>query len=189
MECNKKPPIDTFDEGVTRRIAVLEFKSKFVNDPQKVNPDENIYPMDHKLGRADVQEQYGKILLNMLLTRHNALRQSGNHLFVAPTPAIVQSSKSYYTDTNIFINFLDDNLKKTNDRADGISMQDLYVAFAESHEYRNLHSSKRPSKKDCMEILKNSSYYAYYHCDDNPNITSRHPGTKNKNVLGKHVFT
>lgn len=50
LMCNQLPPIKNIDGGITRRLYVIPFESRFVDpDSPEINPAMNIHPRDYEL--------------------------------------------------------------------------------------------------------------------------------------------
>lgn len=50
LMCNQLPPIKNIDGGITRRLYVIPFESRFVDpDSPEINPERNIFPKDYEL--------------------------------------------------------------------------------------------------------------------------------------------
>jgi P4 family phage/plasmid primase-like protien len=50
LMCNQLPPIKNIDGGITRRLLVIPYESRFVDpDSVEINPERNVYPKDYEL--------------------------------------------------------------------------------------------------------------------------------------------
>ncbi len=186
IECNKKPAVDLEDGGITRRFRVCEFPSTFTDNKSLIN-NVNIFPMDDTLYSEEIVLQYSKVWLVMLLENHAKLMKVKQHITVPKIDIITQTTLRYFSETNAFINFLDENIEQC-EINDGITMKEMYGAFISTEDYKNSSKRARMSKKECIEALLKSPYGKYYHHADAKEITKNHPKTRNSNTLGFYKF-
>lgn len=188
LECNRRPAIDAEDGGVTRRFRVCEFKSLFIDDESKVNPNKNIYLMDKSLGHPKKQKELGLALLKMLIDIHDELYSHDQTLEPKTPQTIKDATRRYFNDSNVFIAFLNENLRRTDDVGDYLTFQKMYREFTDSEIYNNIARNSRPSKKECFEFILKSEYFVDFHCKENNEIQAKHPINKSSNTLRCYVF-
>ena len=95
--CNDLPEIQRMDGGVERRLRVVEFKSKFVPNPDENNPNE--YLMDTELDEK--MEQWPEIFIQMLLKKYKTYKEEGN----TEPPEVLLSTNQYKDECDIFSSF------------------------------------------------------------------------------------
>jgi len=73
LTCNELPEVPSDDGGTWRRIRVIEFLSKFVENPTKPNE----FPMDLEL--SDKFERWAETFMSMLIERHKNINPNNIH--------------------------------------------------------------------------------------------------------------
>jgi len=73
LTCNELPEVPSDDGGTWRRIRVIEFLSKFCENPKK----ENEFPMDLEL--SDKFERWAETFMSMLIERHKTINPNSIH--------------------------------------------------------------------------------------------------------------
>lgn len=96
MMCNRLPPVNSMDQGTWRRIRVIPFESKFVqNDhPELLSKKPNVFPRDPQLDEKLRQwrEPFLSLLVHLYVTEYipNGLD---------PTPDVVMKASNKYKDS------------------------------------------------------------------------------------------
>lgn len=141
--CNKMPQIKGWDYGTWRRVRVVNFNSSFVDEPNPEN--ENEFKKDKTLSkRFDGWREGFMWLLVQYLKRY----KSG----VFKDPASVRdASLEYKKKSDMYLQFMEDNFKRTNNDADRVSTQEMYEAF--KMWWRGMNTTPVPSKTDFMEYV------------------------------------
>lgn len=110
MMCNRLPPITTMDKGTWRRIRVIPFESKFVDesDPDLAAGRPGFFPRDNDLDKKlrEWREPFLALLVHIYQTEYcvNGLN---------PVPAIVISeSEKYKENFDAFGKFRADRIRK-----------------------------------------------------------------------------
>ena len=129
--CNMLPNFDTYDEGIARRIAITEYKTKFCNNPNKKKKNEK------QLKRYSVQEEYeiSESLLKLLIDRY-ALLKTNN--FTYNVPIELEEMKKLYLNDNkdIIKNILNDNFEIGNDK-DYVKITDIRKLLKNTNELKD----------------------------------------------------
>lgn len=155
LTCNKLPDIPSADGGTWRRIRVSPWESEFVdldkNGKYKGQPlKENQFPKDYDL-EDNLQLWKGAFMWLLINKYYPAYIKSG--LF-EPDKVLVHT-REYEKKSDVYQEFLDEQLEITKKRKDCITMDIMFNAFKSF--YRESYSnSKCPNKKDLKEyFLKN----------------------------------
>ena len=191
LECNDKPAVDSEDGGVIRRFRVIEFRSIFIKNIEDVDEKNNIYLEDETLYFSENLEKFGKCMMKMLLNNYKKLVETGTDTNIKITDDIRKTTDKYFTDTNVFINFLNENLQYTGDENHYLSLQTLYTDFTHSEIYKSLPKRLKVKKAECLNSLLKSKYEKnYYHENKiiNEKQTKKHPKTKNYNILSCYNY-
>jgi P4 family phage/plasmid primase-like protien len=125
MFCNNKPELSSVDGGIARRLRVVDWKMKFVDNP---DPN-NIYqaPKDAelmtKIRTDDVRNAFIRLLLDRWCNRVSAFK-------LIPVPKeIKEASADFVDDSNPVLGFIMNNYELTNDVKDEINTTTLYNHF------------------------------------------------------------
>jgi P4 family phage/plasmid primase-like protien len=117
LACNELPEIKGEDNALWRRIRVIEFPSKFVDDPKE--PDE--YPIDRSLpSRMREDLSWRQTFINILIEYYYKS---------VPTPSEVQAKTNEYQSENDFNSmFVHECLLKG---GTGVKWQDIWAKYQE----------------------------------------------------------
>lgn len=138
--CNNIPPIETDDGGTWRRIRVVEFASKFVDQPK----EENEFPIDYDLKSHMVR--WRPYFMSMLLNYYKIYKLEGMH-----EPEDVMKCTHEYKRNN---DHMSDFVYSCIEKKDGASLS-LNEAFSELKSWvrdDNI-SMKIPTKPDLQKYL------------------------------------
>lgn len=135
LMCNHMPDIPSDDGGTWRRIRVIKFTSKFVDDPQA----ENEYKIDRKL--SEKMEYWKSAFVFILLKNYQQYLKEG----MKEPEVVMKYSLEYQRSSDIYGQFVDDKLKPT--KKGGTKLKELYFNFRAWYVECNL-NGKCPSMKD-----------------------------------------
>jgi P4 family phage/plasmid primase-like protien len=100
LACNDKPKINTNDQGTWRRFVVINFISKFIQDPK--GPHE--YKMDMSIERKVKSEEWGKCFLTFLIQTYKA--HAGEDII--PPAEILEYTNEYREESNAIMRFINE---------------------------------------------------------------------------------
>lgn len=106
MACNKIPTMSDIDGGVIRRMKIIEFVSRFVENP---NPDaalNGIYEFKVDRDLKSKLDNYSGVFMCILLKYYKKYREEG----LTPPEPVVVVTKKYENDNNIIKQFIDENI-------------------------------------------------------------------------------
>lgn len=106
MACNKIPTMSDIDGGVIRRMKIIEFISRFVENP---NPDailHGIYEFKVDKDLKTKLENYSGVFMCILLNYYKKYRVEG----LDPPQPVISVTKKYENDNNIIKQFIDENV-------------------------------------------------------------------------------
>lgn len=187
-ECNKAPSFDSDDGGVRRRTRVKKWYSSFVDNEDLVDENNRVFKVNKNFTTPDYKLKFARTWLKILLKRHDELYKQNKHLEVKPTADMIKTTNTYMSETNDFISWMTDNLERSDDKNESLSLQTLFSCWTASEEYKNLSKRARMKKKDCYEALCKSIFFKDFHCEKNKNIPKKHPTTRNSNTLSYWKF-
>jgi len=121
LACNHLPEITAQDGGCWRRIRVIDFKSKFCENP---NPEKkNEFPMDLEL--SDKLERFSEVFLSMLIHRHKEI----NPMKINEPREVINSTNNYKDNNDIIGQYINDNIVVDKDVKEGMKLMELFSEF------------------------------------------------------------
>jgi P4 family phage/plasmid primase-like protien len=132
MCCNRIPAISEIDGGVTRRLKITEFVSRFVDNPDDDTLKNGIheYKIDKNL-KAKLDD-YKSVFMCILLDCYKLYREEGLH----PPGPVLQVTKKYENDNNIIKQFVDENIS-CGSKTDSVSKDELKEMFRADYTLRS----------------------------------------------------
>ena len=122
MCCNKIPALSDLDGGVTRRLKITEFVSRFVDDPK--NNQQGIYEFKIDKDLKSKLDNFKSVFMSILLNYYSIYRESG--LF--PPTLVLEVTKKYENDNNIIKQFIDEHIVQGS-KQDNITKDELKNMF------------------------------------------------------------
>lgn len=141
--CNDLPTIQSSDGGTWRRIRVIDFKSRFCDNPNPNKPNE--FHIDKNL--KEKMKIWKPYFMSILIHYYNLYKKEG---LVEPNEVLVATNR-YKNDNDKFNEFFDNELIEKDDNI--ISFKDIYsrMSFWWSENYSNI---KTPDVKELKRALK-----------------------------------
>jgi phage/plasmid-associated DNA primase len=162
LVCNDLPNIPSTDGGTWRRIRVSPFESEFVDvDEDGLRNGQELlehqFPKDYYLNEK--MEKCKKallwLLINVYYPKYKKLKDSGRKI---KEPAIVRKyTEEYKARSDIYLEFLRDNLIETKKKSDNINVQTCYETF--KHWFKDSQSKFGcPKRREFTDYLKKNKY-------------------------------
>ena len=153
--CNDLPQIETLDGGTWRRIELVEFISKFIDNPKRKYE----FPIDRTL--KDQMKNWKELFMWLLIQYYKRYKRDG----VKPPPEVTKVTDEYKRDSDFYSQFFNEHI--TQDMNNKLSCQDAYKYF--KHWVKIAHENKkavtRPTFIKHMDSLmskaKNKYWYGY----------------------------
>lgn len=123
MTCNHLPQINTNDGGTWRRINVVEFKTKFCNNPK--DDMENERKADMSLLTKVGEKVYKEALMSILI---NQFKQYSKYGIKEPCE-VVKFTKQYQERSDFYDQFITECIEKTEDKKDVLKITEVYSKF------------------------------------------------------------
>ncbi len=119
--CNSLPEIPSQDGGTWRRLRVVEFTSKFVDNPDPNNPNE--FKADHELNTKlmDWKEDFGGLLIEY----YKKYKKEG----LKEPEEVMKYTSDYKKSCDSFKEWLDENYILTNEDRDTIEASLIYQKY------------------------------------------------------------
>lgn len=135
--CNHLPEVPANDGGTWRRIRLVQFLSRFVENPDPNNPNE--FAMDVEL--ANKFEQWREVFMSILLEYYKKYREEG----ITEPEEIMEGTREYQKSNDILSEYTDDNVEPF--PTEFISFTELYDDFKTWARQQNF-AGKVPKKKE-----------------------------------------
>ena len=160
MTTNELPEIKSIDGGTWRRIRVIDFMSKFVENPDPSNSYE--FKLDTSL--KDKISQWAPAFISYLIHIYTTMYDIPNKV---PEPLEVKAStEQYRKEQDLLSEFFDACFERTNDKKDGVKKKEITQKFKEWHRVEH-EGESFPKGKAINEYfekvlkLKHSQTYGY----------------------------
>jgi P4 family phage/plasmid primase-like protien len=144
LACNDLPTIPSDDNGTWRRIRVVDFPSKFVDDPNPNEPNE--FRKDVEL--ADKLIRWKKTFMGMLLEFYKKHKKEK----MEEPESVLKFTREYQKKSDIFMDFVTEKLETTNNKKDILTITNTYSIYKMWHiEFLGEKAPNRNVFKDSME--------------------------------------
>ena len=141
LTCNKLPAVPSNDDGTWRRLRVIEFKSKFTDNPTKPNEFKINTSLKHDI------KKWAPYLLSYLLHIYETKYKGINYL--AEPEEVLASTNQYKMENDFYTEYFLEKITMTSDLKDTISRDNLYADF--KNWYKVGYESKAIPKKPEFE--------------------------------------
>lgn len=152
MTCNELPEVPGDDGGTWRRIRVIEFKSKFCDNPDPTKSNE--FPIDPEL--ADKFERWSDAFISMLIDHH---KKTDPRNIKEPMEVRI-ATESYKKNNDVLGQFVDDLIEPVDDAQSRIQLNTIYAEF-KSWAHNNVTKGKRVPEKSQIKAYFEKEYGAY----------------------------
>ncbi len=144
LMCNDLPKLSGNDGGIWRRLEVVEYISKFTDDPRPSPANPYQYLADEQLDKK--LESWRVIFIINLLETYVKYDQEGTK----PPPEVKEQTKAYRTANDIVANWVDDDLEECDDFLTFDELFDAWERWCDDEGYRE---KQRPEKKEIKDAL------------------------------------
>ena len=123
MTTNELPEIKSDDGGTWRRTRVIDFNSKFVENPDPLNPNEFLLDDTLKSKISSWAPAFASYLIHIYITMYDVPDK-------VPEPEEVQiSTNKYRKDQDLVREYYDSMIEKTEIKTDTLKKKDLFAHF------------------------------------------------------------
>ena len=161
--CNDLPEINSLDGGTWRRVRVIKFNSRFVDNPK----GKSEFKIDRNL--KEKMERWRPYFMSILYHYYCKYKQQG---FIKEPEEILIATDKYKQTEDIYNNFIKTKLDFTGTRDDYIKTSDIYSLFVEEWKEKNPETKWVPKQKDVFNAITRTF-----------NIESEYNGSVNENVF------
>ena len=173
LMCNELPKLGGNDGGIWRRIEVVEYISKFTDDPRPSPANPHQYKADEQLTKK--LEMWNTLFVVKLLEKYRKYDKEGTK----PPKEVKDKTKSYRTSNDIIANWIDADLIECESFS---TFDELYDAWDRWCDDEGYPPKQRPEKKEVKEALIKQQDKTEYGCvlgvklsDGCPNGTKKKP--------------
>jgi P4 family phage/plasmid primase-like protien len=142
--CNDLPEINSLDGGTWRRVRVIKFNSRFVENPKLKNE----FKIDTKL--KEKMERWRPYFMSILYHYYQKYKKQGK---IEEPEEILIATDKYKQNEDIYINFIKTKLVFTGDKNDYIKTSDIYSLFVEEWKDKNPETKWIPKQKDVLNAI------------------------------------
>jgi len=142
--CNNKLKFNGEDQGIGRRMCVIDYISRFDKIPDEKN---NIYLIDVEL--TDKVKNWKKDYMKLLLSLY---KHDYKH---NPPKSIIDASKMYIDGNNDVLKFVNDFYEKTNDNNDFLLLKEIKFEYQNNKQYEQ---TKLKTLKESLEKIFNTNF-------------------------------
>ena len=172
LMCNELPKLGGNDGGIWRRIEVVEYISKFTDEPRPSQANPHQYKADEQLTKK--LEQWNVLFMIMLLDKYRMYNKEGTK----PPKEVKDQTRAYRTSNDIIANWMDADIIED---AGFCNFDELYDAWERWCDEEGYHPKQRPEKKEVKDALIKHQEKTDYGCVFGMKISDGQPnGTKKK---------
>lgn len=128
LPCNHLPNVPSDDGGTWRRIRLVEFQSKFVQNPTK----ENEFPIDVNISQKF--PQWAPHFMCMLL---EMFKQTSSEPIFEPAE-VLTCTRDYQKNNDYFADFVDTCIERVDDSSACLPMNDIFQEFKDWVTHDNI---------------------------------------------------
>ena len=146
LVCNDLPNLSSIDGGTIRRIRVIEFKSRFCDNPTK----ENEFMIDPTVkGKLQMWRPY---FMSILIHWYNKYNDEVNLNGKIEIPSeVTQATNKYKNENDKFNEFFEECITVSNTF---VQMKDIYRLFNTWWSNNNINNYKLPDVKELVRAMK-----------------------------------
>lgn len=158
--CNEIPRFESYEGGIARRINVVPFIFKFVENPIM----EHHKQIDMTLkGKFRDNVKYYQAFMNILIDAYRNYVESGSK--ISKPNEVVEMTKQYMDDVNVILSFVKEHVEITNNNDDMISTSEFNKRFASENsdcdKKNNTKWIKSQMQQNGFTSSKNKSHGEY----------------------------
>ena len=125
--CNNKPDLSSCDGGIARRLRVIDWDKKFVDNPDPNNPNQIL--KDEAMMRKLMSKTFRNAFVILLLKRWETNEDNIQTKEIPVPQKIKDASASYIDDNNPVLGFLMEKYEITKNKTDFITTTNLLADF------------------------------------------------------------
>lgn len=142
LACNELPSIPSNDGGTWRRLRVVDFPSKFVDNPSAPNE----YKKDTDLNRK--LKLWRSTFMSMLIEIYKDYCENG----IIEPKIVKQFTKEYQKSSDAITEYIEEHLEQTNNKKDVLQLSVIMNHFR--MWFKDMYSEKPPTRKNVKPQLE-----------------------------------
>ena len=143
LTCNQLPAVPSNDDGTWRRLRIIDFNSKFTDNPVKANE----FMIDNTL-KQKIPE-WGASFLSYLLHIYNT--EYKNMTYLADPVEVMTSTKQYKMENDFYTEYIAERIIVTNNEKDYIKVGPLWEDFKAWYGLNK--GNNKPKKIEYVKFL------------------------------------
>ena len=180
LMCNELPKLAGNDGGVHRRIEVVDFISKFTDNPRPSVNNPHQYHADLELGTK--LKKWNILFMIKLLDYYKIYDKEGTR---APS-SVTEATKIYITENDVMQKWISNALEESDNPTPFDDLLDNLKSWCEDEGYDFRKIQKQEVKKVLIKEHEKTTYgspiFGKVLADNAPNGTSRNPKFNFKNI-------
>jgi len=145
LACNELPEIPSQDGGVWRRLRVVEFASKFCENPDPSKPNE--FMMDLEL--SDKFDRYADHFVSMLIERHKNI----NPIKITEPREVINATQKYKDNNDVIGQYVNDRIIKDESAKEKIGIMEVYADFKSWGVENVAKGKKQPDRQQLRSYI------------------------------------
>jgi putative DNA primase/helicase len=161
LQCNDLPKLGGNDGGVWRRVEVVKYISKFMDNPRPCEAEPHQYQIDESISQK-IQD-WKLLFMIMLLEKYPEYnRKPENGGGTRPPPEVKDATKAYKTKNDLIANWIDDNIVLTDELCPFSELFSDWETWCEDEGIVKAKSTpKKPDIKAALVKLQEKSENGY----------------------------
>lgn len=139
--CNDLPEIPSNDGGTWRRIRVVDFPSKFVDEPTQPNE----YKADHSI--PEKLKAWAPSFMSLLVEMYSKYLKEG----LKEPESVIKYTKDYQRRSDVYMDYIEENIMQTDDENDTLTLTSMFNNFKTWHMDSYNEKPNRNAFKEYME--------------------------------------
>jgi P4 family phage/plasmid primase-like protien len=162
LTCNSLPFVSSDDGGTWRRIRVVEFSSRFCENPNPENPKE--FKIDRNI--SEKFDLWRETFMSILIERYK--RKNMNNIAIKEPYEITEFTNNYKKSNDYISDFFDEKVSPK--EGGNATLNDMYTMYIRWHNNIHAHEKLKPKKKDALKFHIEKKGYKPESVDGNPKI-------------------
>jgi len=169
LMCNDLPSIPNVDGGIARRIEVVDFPSKFMENPRPTKNNPYQYLRDNTIEQR--LSDWNLVFLFKLLDYYTKFVEEGTK---AP-PSVTEATQVYFIENDLIQKWIKEDLSECEDVKSLNTLYQTFNAWCDNEGSNSKKVEKKEIKKALEEIQTKSSYGLTYGEKPNDNAPNGYP--------------
>jgi len=161
LQCNDLPKLGGNDGGVWRRVEVVKYIAKFMENPRPCEAEPHQYQIDESISQK-IQD-WKLLFMIMLLEKYPEYNRKPEHGGgTRPPPEVKDATKSYKTKNDLISNWIDDNIVQTEELCPFAELFRDWETWCEDEGIAKAKTTpKKPDIKAALVKLQEKSEHGY----------------------------